>query len=111
VVTRGTADVDAVLALAPCCGINLKGPYIPVTGFYDLLERVKAPRVMLFFFQKEIHAPDDIGRISKEILERNGVTNRIHHQPEGLSGHNAGLSSKFVDAFTQEMIDFASVVE
>jgi hypothetical protein len=110
-VTRGTADVDAVLALSPCCGFNLKGPYIPVTGFFDLFERVKAPRVMLFFFQKEIHAPDDIGRISKEILERNGVTNRIHHQPEGFYGHNAGLSSKFVDAFTQEMIDFASVVE
>lgn len=102
-----TPDIDAVIAVAPCCGVNPSGPYIDIFGFYGILDDFEAHRVMIFFFSGERNAPANIGQRSHDILVENGVDFIIHDRPGGHVGHGAGLSRQFANEFSEEMIRFA----
>ena len=103
-----TSSIDAVFAMAPCCGVNPNGPYVKVGGFYDLLVDFKAPRLMIFFFSGERNAPGDIGSRSTAILGKKDVVYRVYDEPEGFHGHTAGLTAEFAKTFSDEIISFAA---
>ena len=101
-----TDKIYGILAVAPCCGTDPTGPYIPTVGFYDLLRSLKAKKISLVFFRGEVNAPDDLGVKSKKILDRRGVQSLIIDRPNMFHGHLARLGWVFTSNHGDDILKF-----
>ncbi len=101
------SNVDAIIATAPCCGTG-KGKYIPESGVYKLLKKSKSPRLAIFFFDRERHAPRNISQRSAKALKSTNTVYRLYDEPEQHLGHGAANTMKFANEFAEELVKFAS---
>ncbi len=109
VIYAGTRSdkIDAIVAMAPCCGTG-KHRYISVSGVYNLLRKFKAPRLMIFFFADERHAPPEMAHESAKALDKTKTVYRIYDRPVGFEGHGGGLSYFFGKRFAPEIMAFST---
>jgi hypothetical protein len=103
---------DAIIAMAPCCGVSGR-PYIFPSQFLAMLRRFEAPRVMIFFFEGEPHAPPGLAAEAAAILESKGVIARIYDRPLPflLGDHDAAMTSDFTERFGSRILDFAKGID
>jgi dienelactone hydrolase len=103
-------DVHAVIATAPAAYGSFSEFYDTwqqnATRLYPLLEKIRAARVMLFFFHGDDFDPGGRGARSEEILAAHSVDHLVIDQPANLTSHWAASSSLFVRRFGGCIRDF-----
>lgn len=109
VIYAGTlaSDIQAIIAFAPCCGTGARR-YTSVSGLYKMFRAFKVPRAIVFFFDDEKHAPDELAENTANILDGRKTTYRIYDRPFGYEGHGGGLSYRFSERFSDEIFAFAT---
>lgn len=102
--------VDAVLATAPAAFGSFTESHatwrLNASRLYPLIETVRAPRVMMFFFHGDEFDPGGRAERVEAILARRGLDGVVIDQPADLPGHGAANTGLFVRRFGACIVRF-----
>lgn len=102
--------VDAVVATAPAAFGDFSDSHatwrLNASRLYPLVETVRTPRVMMFFFHGDEFDPGGRAERVEAILARRGLDHLVVDQPADLPGHGAANTGLFVRRFGACIAEF-----